>query len=148
MYIQVLNPENEKIQLLGQADRLNSREAKLKFSWKGNDVNSKQLGKTNYKVYCLISWCCQNFEYTLQNVVDKILDIASQSQIDFVGHRVVHGGELFRDVTEITEESLKDLRKIEGKGPSNMPSTFIFSTELAPLHNPVQINVIRQTIKR
>ena len=77
-------------------------------------MNSKQLGKTNYKVYCLISWCYQSFEYTLQNVVDKILDIASQSQIDFVGHRVVHGGELFRDVTEITDESLKDLRRTEG----------------------------------
>ena len=66
-YIQVLNPENEKIQLLGQADRLNSREAKLKFTLKGNDVISKQLGKTNYKVYCLISWCYQSFEYTLQS---------------------------------------------------------------------------------
>ena len=48
--IQVLNPENEKIQLLGQADRLDSREAKLKFTWKGKDQNSKQLGKTNYMV--------------------------------------------------------------------------------------------------
>ena len=125
MYIQVLNPENERIQLLGQADRLNSREAKLKFTLKGNDVNSKQLGKTNYKVYCLISWCYQSFEYTLQNVVDKILDIASQSNIDFVGHRVVHGGELFRDVTEITDESLKDLRRTEGKRTSSMPSILI-----------------------
>ena len=81
--------------------------------------------------------------------MDKILDIASQSQIDFVGHRVVHGGELFRDVTEITEESLKDLRRTEGKGPSPiMPSLFIFPKELAPIHNPVQINVIRQTRKR
>ena len=125
MHIQVLNPENERIQLLGQADRLNSREAKLKFTLKGNDVNSKQLGKTNYKVYCLISWCYQSFEYTLQNVVDKILDIASQSEIDFVGHRVVHGGELFRDVTEITDESLKDLRRTEGMSPSSMPSILI-----------------------
>ena len=52
--------------------------------------------------------------------MDKILDIASQSQIDFVGHRVVHGGELFRDVTEITDESLKDLRRTEGITPSRM----------------------------
>ena len=50
--------------------------------------------------------------------MDKILDIASQSQIDYVGHRVVHGGELFRDVTEITEESLEDLRRTEGMTPS------------------------------
>ena len=69
----------------------------------------------------------------LQDVVDKILDIASQSKIDYIGHRVVHGGELFRDVTEITEKSLKELRRTE---------------DLAPLHNPVQINVIRQTVER
>ena len=51
-----------------------------------------------------------------QNVVDRILDIASQRKIDFVGHRVVHGGELFRDVTEITEESFEDLKRTEGIG--------------------------------
>lgn len=56
----------------------------------------------------------------LQDVVDKILDIASQSKIDYVGHRVVHGGELFRDVTEITEESLKNLKRTEGMRPLNV----------------------------
>ena len=45
-----MSPENEKTQLLGQADRLTSREAKLKFTLKDKDQNSKQLGKTNYKV--------------------------------------------------------------------------------------------------
>ena len=48
--------------------------------------------------------------------MDRILDIASQRKIDYVGHRVVHGGELFRDATEITEESFEDLRRTEGKG--------------------------------
>ena len=62
---------------------------------------------------------CTNLPF-LQDVVGKILDISSQSQIDYVGHRVVHGGELFRDVTEITEESLKDFRRTEGMRTLNI----------------------------
>ena len=50
--------------------------------------------------------------------MDRILDIASQRKIDFVGHRVVHGGELFRDATEITQESFEDIRRTEGLGSS------------------------------
>ena len=61
------------------------------------------------------STCANVYELIfLQNVVEQILDIVSQSEINFVGHRVVHGGELFRDVTEITRESLEDLRRTEG----------------------------------
>ena len=56
-----------------------------------------------------------NHLFFIQNVVNKILDVASQTNIDYVGHRVVHGGEMFRDVTEMTVDTLRDLIKTEGK---------------------------------
>ena len=50
----------------------------------------------------------------MQKTADIILDIASQVKLDFVGHRVVHGGERFKEATEITEEALKNLTDIQG----------------------------------
>ena len=62
----------------------------------------------------------------IQSVIDVLLDpekgvISSMSEIDAVGHRVVHGGEFFSDSVIITEKVLK---AIEDCVP------------LAPLHNP------------
>ena len=92
-----------------------------------------------------------NHLFFIQNVVNKILDVASQTNIDYVGHRVVHGGEMFRDVTEMTVDTLRDLIKTEGKESFYEffhRHRYIFSSELAPLHNPVQISVIKQTMER
>lgn len=62
----------------------------------------------------------------IKAVIDILLDpdkgvIASMSEIDAVGHRVVHGGEFFSDSVVITDKVLK---AIEDCVP------------LAPLHNP------------
>jgi len=50
--------------------------------------------------------------------------IASMAEIDFVGHRVVHGGERFSDSVLITPEVLKAIEDC---------------IEMAPLHNPPNI---------
>ena len=62
----------------------------------------------------------------IQSVINVLLDpekgvISSMSEIDAVGHRVVHGGEFFSDSVIITEKVIK---AIEDCVP------------LAPLHNP------------
>ncbi len=65
----------------------------------------------------------------IQMVIDALTDkeigvISSMSEIDAVGHRVVHGGEEFTESCLITEAVLKGLEKC---------------TPLAPLHNPPNI---------
>ena len=65
----------------------------------------------------------------IQAVLNALVDpengvIASMSEIDAVGHRVVHGGEAFSSSVLITDEVMK---AIEGCNP------------LAPLHNPANI---------
>ena len=47
-----------------------------------------------------------------QKITEKVLDLAANVDFEFIGHRVVHGGELFRDVTEMTEENLSKLSTI------------------------------------
>ena len=69
----------------------------------------------------------------IQSVINILLDpekgvISSMSEIDAVGHRVVHGGEFFSDSVIITEKVLK---AIEDCVP------------LAPLHNPPNLTGIQ-----
>lgn len=68
----------------------------------------------------------------IQSVINILLDpekgvISSMSEIDAVGHRVVHGGEFFSDSVIITEKVIK---AIEDCVP------------LAPLHNPPNLTGI------
>jgi len=55
-----------------------------------------------------------------------------QKSISKVGHRVVHGGEKFRDPIKITTENLKNLEKYNS---------------LAPLHNPFNVSGIKAAQK-
>jgi acetate kinase len=53
--------------------------------------------------------------------------IKSLDEIEGIGHRVVHGGELFNDSIQITDEILAQIQDL---------------SELAPLHNPANITGI------
>jgi acetate kinase len=57
---------------------------------------------------------------------ERVID--SVSGIDAVGHRVVHAGETYKDSVFITDEVLDTIARL---------------SELAPLHNPPQVNAIR-----
>jgi acetate kinase len=72
-----------------------------------------------------------NHEVAVKLLLDKLTTtgiIKSLSEINGVGHRVVHGGELFNDSVLITDEVLE---QIDGL------------SELAPLHNPANVTGIR-----
>lgn len=58
--------------------------------------------------------------------------IKDQSDIDAVGHRVVHGGEQFTDSVLINDEVLSELRHL---------------IDLAPLHNPANIRGINACMR-
>ena len=72
-----------------------------------------------------------NHEVAVQMLLDKLTTtgiIKSLDEIDGVGHRVVHGGELFNDSVLISDQVLE---QIEGL------------SELAPLHNPANATGIK-----
>lgn len=71
-----------------------------------------------------------NHEVAVQLLMDSLLEtgvIKSLHEIHGIGHRVVHGGEIYSDSVKITEEVLQTLREL---------------SELAPLHNPANITGI------
>ncbi|MDM5211329.1 acetate kinase [Peribacillus sp. NJ4] len=72
-----------------------------------------------------------NHDVAVRLLLKKLIDhriIDSFEEIDGVGHRVVHGGEVFSDSVLITEDVLKEIEKL---------------SELAPLHNPANITGIK-----
>ncbi len=65
----------------------------------------------------------------IQIVLNALIDkefgaIKSMDEIDAVGHRIVHSGEIFNDSVLLTEENMKKIESL---------------TELAPLHQPANI---------
>lgn len=73
-----------------------------------------------------------NHKVGLEKVVELLLDkengvISSTDEVTVVGHRVVHGGSIFKQTTEITQEVKDEITKL-------------FS--LAPQHNPANLEGI------
>ena len=71
----------------------------------------------------------KNHEKAIKFVMEGLTSEAygifkSLDELDAVGHRVVHGGEKFKDAVLITEEVIKEIEATE---------------ELAPLHNPAAV---------
>ena len=68
------------------------------------------------------------------NARDQTID--AETDLFGIGHRVVHGGELFKEPTRITEEVIEAIRRL---------------VPLAPLHNPANllgIEVLRESFPR
>ena len=59
-----------------------------------------------------------------QNILEEELKKLNGQDISTVGHRVVHGGDLFSKPLKITQENIKELEALN---------------RLAPLHNPFSI---------
>ena len=68
-----------------------------------------------------------NFKDALESAVD-ILSADGNNTIDAIGHRVVHGGEYFKDPVRIDDEVISKIEEC---------------TMLAPLHNSVNLEWIR-----
>lgn len=68
-----------------------------------------------------------NHTVAVEVLLDRLISIGiiqDLSEIDGIGHRLVHGGDKYKSSVRITDEVVEDLRKY---------------SELAPLHNPANI---------
>ena len=53
---------------------------------------------------------------------DTVPTISSLKEIDAVGHRVLHGGEMFTDSVVVTPENLKQMEELIPLGPLHQPA--------------------------
>ena len=115
---QLINMENEEVMAKGYLEKIG-----LPDSFLTHKVNGEK-----YKIEKEI----KNHEEGIKLVLDQLLDenygvIKDLSEIDAVGHRVVHGGEKFSDSVLITDEVIDTIKEC---------------IPLAPLHNPAGITGI------
>ncbi len=78
----------------------------------------------------------KNYDEALKKALDELISkkfIKSLNEIKAVGHRVVHGGEKYRNPVKITPAVIKEIQKL---------------SKLAPLHNPPNLKGIKAVIKQ
>lgn len=73
---------------------------------------------------------CNNHTTAIQWILDTILDsthgcIPSLDQIKAIGHRVVHGGEVFKKSVIINDDVIATFEKIQGLAPLHVPANIM-----------------------
>ena len=116
---QLINSESEEVLAKGLCERIGI-DGRLTYQKAGLDKEITEAAMPTHK---------EAIQMVLDALVnDKTGAIKTLSEIDAVGHRIVHGGEKFASSVVITEEVIKAVEECN---------------DLAPLHNPANIIGIR-----
>ena len=112
---QLINSESEAVLAKGLCERIGI-DGRLTYQKAGLDKEITEAAMPTHK---------EAIQMVLDALVnDKTGAIKALSEIDAVGHRIVHGGEKFASSVVITEEVIKAVEECN---------------DLAPLHNPANI---------
>lgn len=117
---QLIDTQNDSVIAKGLCERIGIDGSKLTYSAAGKDKIEKVSPMEDHTS-------------AIKMVLDILSDsevgvVSSMSEIDAVGHRIVHGGEKFNKSVLITEQVLKDIEAV---------------SDLAPLHNPANLMGVR-----
>ena len=118
---QLINPESGDVFAIGLCDRIGIHGSKLEFEVPSRDfeITIEDDMPTHKEALEMVIGALVNEEYGV---------IKSVSEVDAIGHRVVHGGEAFAESVMINDEVLAAIEA---------------NNELAPLHNPANLMGIR-----
>ena len=97
--------------LSGLGDALGSDAPLVKYKYQGNKQTIDLPASATHQI-------------AVDTIVTLLADLSLTDAVIAVGHRVVHGGELFTQSAVITEQVLSQLAQL---------------SKLAPLHNPANI---------
>ena len=110
---QVLDMENEKLIAKGNCEKIAIGGSFIKY--KANGIEKKFDGdlQNHTEALAKVFEILTNAEYGV---------LKSLSEIEAVGHRVVHGGEVFKESVLITDEVMASLDSLVPLGPLHMPA--------------------------
>lgn len=112
---QLINSETEEVIAKGLCERIGI-DGRLTHKPTGKESFEKMLDMPDHK---------SAVSYVLEALTDKEFGVISDlSEIDAVGHRIVHGGEKFASSVVITDEVVDAIEECN---------------DLAPLHNPANL---------
>ena len=114
---QVYDWDNKDVLCVGIVERIG-----LDYS----TIEQKANGKETYEARFSSPTHKEGIELVLKMLVDeKYGCIKSLDEIGAVGHRVLHGGEMFKKSTLVTDEVVEDLKKMIPLGPLHMPANIM-----------------------
>ena len=112
---QLINMETEEVLASGKYERIGEEEAFITHKAQGKKVEIKKAAYDHKEA----------IEFTLAQFTNpEYKVIESLDEIEAIGHRVVHGGELFKESVVIDEKVIEGISEC---------------SEFAPLHNPAAI---------
>lgn len=116
---QLLEMPAEKVMAVGVVERIGEPMGKIKMEIDGNKE--------------AFDLPIENHEIGVSKVIDLLLDpkrnlISSPDEIKAIGHRIVHGGEYFRESVELTPDAIAKIAECN---------------DFAPLHNPANLKGIK-----
>ncbi|WP_299527815.1 acetate/propionate family kinase [uncultured Lutibacter sp.] len=112
---QLFNMPQEEVICSGLVERIGLNDAEIHYKSENNKID-EVLDIPNHKV-------------GLEKVVNLLLDekvgvIKSTSEVEAVGHRVVHGGSTFSDTTIINQEVKDQIKKLFSLAPQHNPANY------------------------
>ena len=112
---QLIDMDNEKVLCKGLCERIGMESSMITHDANGHKATTPAIFPTHTEAFA---------EVVRKMTTGEGKCIDSVSEIDAIGHRVVHGGEKFKASCLITDEVIETIREL---------------SPLAPLHNPAGI---------
>ena len=116
---QFIDMENNELLAKGNFERIGGMKTTLKLNIGGKKEDILHIARDYDEA---ISFVLEVLQRKENNLINDL------SEIEAVGHRIVHGGELFKDSVIIDDEVISEIEKC---------------TDLAPLHNPSAVAGIK-----
>lgn len=113
---QLIEMNDESVLAKGVCERIGIEGSVLKHEYDGKKVEIKGAMPTHSEA--------------IKMVLNALVDpnhgvIKDMSEIAAVGHRVLHGGEIFKESAKITDKTLADIESIVDLGPLHMPANIM-----------------------
>ena len=113
---QLIEMENESVLAKGVCERIGQEHSALVHEYNGQKIKMEVSMPTHSEA----------IKFVLDALVDKEHGvIKSMSDIAAVGHRVLHGGEEFKESVKIDDETLKRIASNIDLGPLHMPANIM-----------------------
>ncbi len=108
----------------GNVERIGQKDSCLIQETKDGKIINQKIAVKDHKAA---------FKLAIETILDKKKGVLENiEQIDGVAHRVVHGGEKYSDAVIINKSVIKDIEEL---------------SDLAPLHNPVNLEGIKASLE-
>jgi len=112
---QLINMETDEVMASGKYERIGEEEAFITHKAKGKKV---EIQNPAYNHAEAIDFTLKQFTNPEYQVIESL------DEINAIGHRVVHGGEIFKESAIIDDEAIENIKQCG---------------EFAPLHNPAAV---------